>query len=136
MTVSVCTYVALTSSIKLNTGPTVSIPLNVTSTSTVEFSLSFNVIVHVSLHVLFPFGVYVNVAPFITQLHFVPFTFTQLKLKLLVPQFHSLALDDAKNCANVIFLDVLFIFHVLKVVAVGDTLFHVAVAVAQLLSLH
>ena len=64
--------------VNVTLGPAVSISLNVTTTSTVEFSLSFNVIVHVSLHVFPLAGVYVNVVPFTTQFHFPPFTFTPL----------------------------------------------------------
>ena len=65
-------------SVIVHVGFTVSISLNVTSASTVEFSLSFIVIVHLSLHVFPLLGVYVNVLPFIVQLHFVPFVFTPL----------------------------------------------------------
>ncbi len=129
VTASVCTYSALTSSAKLNAGPVVSIPLNVTTTSTTEFSLSLSVIVHVSVHALFGLGVYVNVVPFIAQLHKLPFDFTPLKLKSLVPQSHSLAFDDAMNCANVMFFGLFQIFHVAKVFAVGATLLNVYVAV-------
>ena len=62
----------------VHVGFTVSISLNVTTTSTVVFSLSFNVIVHVSLHVLFALGVYVNVLPFIAHVHLLPLFFTPL----------------------------------------------------------
>jgi hypothetical protein len=67
-------------SVIVHVGFAVSISLNVTFTSTVEFSLSFIVITHRSLHVFHAAGVYVNV-PFATaHVHFVPFVFTPLKL--------------------------------------------------------
>ena len=116
-------------SVIVHVGATVSIPLNVTSTSAVLPSLSSIVIVHLSLHSFPLFGVYVNVVPFIAQLHFVPFVFTHPKLKSLVPQLHSLAFDAARNCANVILLDPLLIHHVLNALAVGDTSLNVYVAV-------
>ena len=65
-------------SVILHVGFTVSISLNVTVTSFTEFSLSFIVITHVSLHVLFALGVYVNVLLLIVHVHFPPFVFTPL----------------------------------------------------------
>jgi hypothetical protein len=83
----------------------------------------------VSFHTFHAVGVYVNVLFAIAQLHNVPFVFTPLKLKSLLPQLHSFALDNATNCAHVILLAVFQIFHVAKSFAVGAVLLNVYVAV-------
>ena len=112
----------------LHVGPTVSIQLTFTVTTFVLFSLSFIVILQLSVP-LFPLsGVYVITFPFIAQLHLfcVDAVFT-LAVNAQFPQFHSAAL------LNVFQSPVFALFPTLllnvKLFAVGATLLTVHVAV-------
>ena len=109
----------------LHVGPTVSIQFTVTVTTFVLFSLSFIVILHVSLPVLFAFGVYVSTLLLILHVHLLAAVVT-VAVKSQLPQFHSFAL------LNTFQSPVLAVFHTLlfnvKSLAVGTTLLTVHVA--------
>ncbi len=111
--------------VNVTVGHNVSIPLTLTVTSFVEFSLSFIVITQLSVHVLLLFGVYVITFPFIAQLHLLPFVFT-LAVNDPFPQFHSAALLKLFQ-SHVFALFPTLLFNV-KLFAVGATLLTVHVA--------
>ena len=111
--------------VNVTVGPNVSIPLTLTVTSFVEFSLSFIVITQLSVHVIFALGVYVITLPFIAQLHLLPFVFT-LAVNDQFPQFHSAALLKLFQ-SHVFALFPTLLLNV-KLFAVGATLLTVHVA--------
>ena len=112
--------------VMLHVGPTVSIQLTFTVTTFVLFSLSFIVILQLSVP-LFPlFGVYVITFPFIAHVHFVAAVVT-VAVNAPLPQFHSVAL------LNTFQSPVFAVFHTLLLNvklsdAVGATLLTVHVA--------
>ena len=83
--------------------------------------------IHVSFHAEVPFGVYVNWLPFTLQIHFDHCDCT-VAVKLVLPQFHSIALEAVFQFGTVAG-ELQTLFDHMKLFAVGLELFTVIVAV-------